>query len=67
MKDNPLERQAFSLKSKTQSAKEIAEIMAMNMAANMKDPDFWKQKEERLQKARDAVLKDLRKKEKKEE
>ncbi len=44
-------------KKKDQTAREIAEIMVENMKANMANPNFWAEKEERLQKARDKVLK----------
>jgi hypothetical protein len=47
---------------KGQTAKEIAEIMVENMKANKANPNFWTEKEERLQKARDDVLKKRKKK-----
>ncbi|MFX1391505.1 MAG: hypothetical protein ACFE9Z_15680 [Promethearchaeota archaeon] len=52
---------------KGQSTKEIAEIMVENMKANMENPNFWAEKEERLQKARDEVLKKIKRKQKTEE
>lgn len=53
-------------KKKLQTAKEVAEIMAANMAANMKDPDFLDRKERIRQEAANKVIKErkLREKEK---
>lgn len=45
---------------KEQSAKEIAEIMAANMKANMEDPEFWEKKERIRQKAVNEVLRKRR-------
>ena len=55
-------------KKEGQSAKEIAEIMAANMKANMEDPDFWDRNERIRQKVLDEVIKkrELRSKDKKE-
>ena len=53
--------------NKNQQANEIAEIMVANMTANMKDPEkFWKEKERRMEDARDAVFTERRFLEKKE-
>ena len=43
------------------------EIMVENMKANMANPNFWAEKEEILQKARDKVLKKRKKRQKTEE
>lgn len=42
---------------KVQTADEIAQIMVENMKANMNNPDFFAEKEQRMQAARDKVLK----------
>ncbi|MBY9015243.1 MAG: hypothetical protein KGD68_06080 [Candidatus Lokiarchaeota archaeon] len=42
---------------KEHTAEEIAKIMVENMKANMENPNFWDEKEERLQRAADEVLK----------
>ncbi len=44
-------------KSKGQSAKEVAEIMAANMKANMEDPEFWERNERIKEEALHKVLK----------
>jgi len=54
-------------KKKNQTAREIAEIMVENMKANMANPNFWAEKEERLQKVRDKVLKERKERQKTEE
>ena len=54
-------------KKKGQTAEEVAKIMVENMKANMANPNFWAEKEERLQKARDKVLKERKKRQKTEE
>ncbi len=54
------EKDESKTEKKGQSAKEIAEIMVENMKANMANPNFWAEKEERLQKARDEVLKKMK-------
>jgi len=43
-------------KKKLQTAKEIAEIVAANMEANMKDPDFLDKKERILQETANEVI-----------
>ena len=55
------EKDESKTKKNGQSAKEIAEIMVENMKANMANPNFWAEKEERLQRARDMVLKERKK------
>ena len=46
---------------KGQSAKEVAEAMAANMAANLKDPEkFWKEHDEIEEKVRKKVLEERR-------
>lgn len=52
---------------KEQTANEVAEIMVENMKANMENPNFWAEKEERMQKARNKVLKKRRERRKTEE
>lgn len=42
---------------KNAKAEEIAKIMVANMQANMNDPNFLLEKERKLQKAADKVLK----------
>ncbi|MFX1568581.1 MAG: hypothetical protein ACFFCV_09450 [Promethearchaeota archaeon] len=54
------EKDESKTEKKGQSAKEIAEIMVENMKANMANPNFWAEKEERLQEARDKALKKLK-------
>jgi len=54
-------------KKKGQKAREVAEIMVENMKANMANPNFWAEKEERLRKARDKALKEMKEKQKTEE
>jgi hypothetical protein len=44
-------------KKKEQSAEEIAKIMAENMKANMENPNFLAEKEERIQKAANEAIK----------
>lgn len=39
------------------AAKEITKIMVENMKANMENPNFWIEKERRMQRAADKVLK----------
>ena len=47
----------MSEKDKNKKAKEVAEAMVANMAANMQDPEkFWAEKERRQQEATDEVL-----------
>jgi len=41
--------------------------MVENMKANMANPNFWAEKEERLQKVRDKVLKERKERQKTEE
>ena len=54
-------------KSKGQSAKEVAEATVANMAANMKDPDFWAKKAILEDKVRKKVLEERRLREEKQE
>ncbi len=54
------EKDERKTEKKSQTAKEIAEIMVENMKVNMANPNFWAEKEERLQKARDEALKKLK-------
>ena len=61
------EKDEDETKKKGQTAKEIAEIMVENMKANMANPNFWAEKEERLQKARDKVLKERKDRQKTDE
>ncbi|MFW9902381.1 MAG: hypothetical protein ACFFDY_14025 [Candidatus Thorarchaeota archaeon] len=60
------EKDESKTEKKSQSAEEIAEIMVENMKANIANPNFWAEKEERLQKARDEVLKKRKEKHKNE-
>lgn len=53
---------------KGQSAKEVAEIMAANMAANMKDPEkFWEEHDRIREEATHKVLEERRKRKLKEQ
>jgi hypothetical protein len=54
------EKDESKTEKKGQSAKDIAEIMVKNMKANMVNPNFWAEKEERLQNARDKALKKMK-------
>ena len=51
------ENENSKTKKKEQTVEEIADIMAENMKANMRNPNFLKEKEERLQKAANEVIK----------
>ena len=51
------EEEKSSSKSKNQMAEDVAKVMVENMKKNMEDPNFLDDKERRLQKARDKVLK----------
>jgi hypothetical protein len=61
------EKDKSKTKKKEQSAEEIAQIMVENMKANMANPNFWAEKEERLRKARNKVLKERKETEKNDE
>jgi hypothetical protein len=52
------EKDESKTKKKGQSAEEIAKAMVENMKANMANPNFWAEKEERQQEALDKVLKE---------
>ena len=54
------EKDVTKTEKKSQSVKEIAEIMVENMKANMANPHFWSEKQERLQKARDKASKKIK-------
>ena len=51
------EKDESKTKKKEHTAEEVAKAMVENMRANMKNPNFWDEREERLQKAADEVLK----------
>lgn len=61
------EKDNSKTKKKEQTAEEIAEIMAENMRANMQNPNFLKEKEERLQKVAHEVIKKRKEREKSED
>ena len=51
------EKDESKTQKKEHTAEEVAKIMVENMIANMKYPNFLDEREERLQKAADEVLK----------
>ncbi len=61
------EKDKTKAEKKEQTAEEVAQIMIENMKANMTNPNFWTEKEERLRKARNKVLKEKKERQKTEE
>jgi len=61
------EKDENKTQKKEQSAEEVAKIMVENMIANMNNPNFWDEKEERQQKAVDEVLKKRKERQRNEE
>lgn len=61
------EKENNKTKNKNKRAEEIAKIMVENMKANMKNPNFLIEKEERLQKAAHKVIKRRKEREKSED
>ena len=61
------EKDESKTKKKGQSAEEVAKVMVENMKANMENPNFLDEKEERQQKALDKVLKKRKERQRKEE
>lgn len=61
------EKDESKTKKKGQSAEEVAKTMVENMKANMENPNFWNEKEERQQQALDEVLKKRKERQKNKE
>ena len=61
------EKDDSKTQKKEHTAKEVAKIIVENMMANMNNPNFWNEREERLQKAAEAVIKKRRERHRNEE
>ena len=61
------EEESEEATKKEHTAEEIAKIMVENMKANMENPNFWKEKDDRQERATHEVIKKREERRKKKE